>query len=849
MRAHVIIPPRSPRLASPTSLYTYHLPERLVSRALPGTLVAVPFGERIVPGVLWSLDSDTGPDTTDTGVPLRQIAGVLIAEPILLSWQRALAEWIAEYYAAPVGSAVRLMLPPGLLRGVRTLARAEENGTPGDLLPDEAAMLALIRSRGAVAQRELEDALGRARVRTMLAGLARRGFVTLHLDLTSSPGKAKTQRLARVTSDRERISQWRDDARARLDQYAGTAGAPDGRQNRHERASERILRQLAVLDVLTRAAEGETAGEWRVEDLRRLTRATESALNELVASGLITIETMPVRHDPLAGRDFGRSEPLTLSEEQAAALTAILDTNDGTRAVLVHGITGSGKTEVYLQALAAIVARGEQGIVLVPEIALTPQTVARFAARFPGRVALLHSGLSDTERVDEWWRIRTGQVDVVIGSRSALFAPVERLGLIILDEEHEGAYKQSTTPTYHAREVAVRLGELRGARVVLGSATPSVESYWHATNGTYRLAELRRRAPTLNASGAAPDLPPVSITDLRAELRAGNTSILSGELQAAMRDVFRRGEQSILFLNRRGMANGIVCRECGFVVRCEQCDVSMTYHASDKRLICHYCGRRRSAPDTCPVCWSASIRYFGIGTERVEQAVKKLLPQARVLRWDRDTAKTRQAHEELLRAFAERRADVLVGTQMIAKGLDLPGVTLVGVVAADIALNLPDFRASERAFQLLTQVAGRAGRGTVPGRVIVQTFNPEHFCIETAAHHDYAAFYAAEAEARQRFGYPPFRRFVKCTYEHTDRYTAQVEATILAERLEDAIRRLDARDADIVGPAPAFMERLRGRYRWQVILRAPDPVPVLRALSEDDLSPGWAIDVDPTDSL
>ncbi|HKV84624.1 MAG TPA: primosomal protein N', partial [Ktedonobacterales bacterium] len=347
----------------------------------------------------------------------------------------------------------------------------------------------------------------------------------------------------------------------------------------------------------------------------------------------------------------------------------------------------------------------------------------------------------------------------------------------------------------------------------------------------------------------ATGLPPVTVIDLRAELRSGNTSILSEQLLAALHDTLARGEQAILFLNRRGMARGVVCRECGYMAVCGHCDIAMTYHGAEHRLICHYCGRREQAPRACPICASASIRYFGIGTERVEAAVKRQFPAARVLRWDRDTARTRQAHEDLLRAFSGRGADVLVGTQMIAKGLDLPGVTLVGVVSADVALLLPDFRAPERAFQLLTQVAGRAGRGAQPGQVLVQTFNPDHFCIQAAARHDYAGFFAAEESARERYGYPPFRRFVKLTYEHGSRYTAQIEATVLAERLERVIQEQALADTDIVGPAPAFMERLRGRYRWQVLVRSPDPRPVLRALSADDLPHGWSLDVDPTSSL
>jgi len=418
-----------------------------------------------------------------------------------------------------------------------------------------------------------------------------------------------------------------------------------------------------------------------------------------------------------------------------------------------------------------------------------------------------------------------------------------------VDEEHEGAYKEERTPTYHARDVAAQIGMLTGATVVLGSATPSAESYWRARQGIYKLIELRERVPVAGPEVDIAQLPEVTLIDLRAELRTGHTSILSEALQETLAETLARGEQAILFLNRHGTATSVVCRECGFVARCIRCDVAMTFHATEAMLLCHYCGRHEAPPRFCPVCGSASIRYFGVGSERVESAVKRQFPAARVLRWDRDTAKTRLAHEQLSQAFAERRADVLVGTQMIAKGLDLPAVTLVGVISADIALFLPDFRASERAFQLLTQVAGRAGRGERPGRVLVQTFNPEHFCIQAAARHDYGVFMEAELSARERYDYPPFRRFVKFTFEHADRYTAQIEATALAGRLERLIADLALDQADIVGPAPALLERLRGHYRWHVILRAPDPLPILHELTGEDLPPGWSVDVDPTSSV
>ncbi len=864
MRAEILVPQSSPFLDARTPLLTYHVPDTLAADITPGQVVSVPFGERITPGIVWALDAGDDTDTTNSSPQrerLRSIAAILASEPLLLPEHRALAEWLADHYAAPLASAARLLLPPGLLSTSRQVLRLRdadaEIAAAETFSNDERAVLGLLRERGWLDRETVIETLGRERARAVVRALRERKLVTLGVELAGAQTGARRDRYTRLIGTSAELETWRAAARHQLD----TLPKPQRKRPSWQRAAkdekhaERLLRQLAVLDILEQqpreADETGGASGWRVEELQKLTRVTPAALRELLDAGLIAIDEVERRHDPLAGRQITRSEPLALSPAQAAALQAIISQDDTAsgRVFLLHGITGSGKTEVYLQALAAVLARGQRGIVLVPEIALTPQAMARFVGRFPGRVALLHGALTPAERLDEWRRIHAGKVDVVLGARSALFAPVRNLGLIVVDEEHEAAYKQDRTPTYHAREVAVALGRLTGATVVLGSATPSIESYWHARQGTYTLLELRERAPTSAPDATAASLPPVQVVDLRAELRAGNTSILSEPLRLALRQTLERGEQAILFLNRRGTASSVVCRECGYVVRCGRCDVSMTFHATEGIVLCHYCGRSERAPNVCPICWSASIRYFGLGTERVESAVKRLFPEARVLRWDRDTARTRHVHEELLRAFAERRADILVGTQMIAKGLDLPAVTLVGVVSADVALFLPDFRASERAFQLLTQVAGRAGRGDLAGRVLVQTFNPEHFCIESAAQHDYAGFFAAEVSARQRYGYPPFRRFVKCTYEHGDRYTAQIEATVLAGRLQQLIADRDLEDTDIVGPAPAFMERLRGRYRWQIILRSPDPRPLIRALTADDLPSGWSIDVDPAGTL
>jgi primosomal protein N' (replication factor Y) (superfamily II helicase) len=868
MRVQILVPQSSTFLDARVPLLTYHVPETLAQGITIGQMVSVPFGERSAAGLVWAIE--VGEETwsgqdEDSSFRLRRVLSILSSESLVLPVHLAMAEWIADHYAAPLASAARLFLPPGLLSATRQRLRlGEEAVRPPDLSTDEAIVLGMLGESDWLDLDQVITVLGRSRAREIIPRLRERRLLQVTVELTGAQTGSRYQRMLRLSGSGEALESWRLRARSQLDTLPALRRrrASWQRPAKDEKRSERLLRQLAALDLLeSRSSTGGADpavghASWRVEELRKLTRVTPSALQELVDAGLVTVDEVRRRHDPLAGRQITRSDPLVLSPAQSGVLAAITSSlsapslpGESGHVFLLHGITGSGKTEIYLQALAATLAEGRRGIVLVPEIALTPQAMDRYAGRFPGRVALLHSGLSTAERLDEWRRIRAGEADIVLGSRSALFAPVDRLGLIVVDEEHEAAYKQDRTPTYHAREAAVALGNMTGASVVLGSATPSVESYWLATHGVYTLLELNERAPTGASTASPTSLPPVQIVDLRAELRSGNTSIISVPLRLALQQTLDRGEQAILFLNRRGSATSVVCRECGYVARCRHCDVSMTFHAGDHIVLCHYCGLQEPVPVICPYCRSASIRHFGVGTERVEMAVKSLFPGARVLRWDRDTARTRAVHEELLRAFVERRADILVGTQMIAKGLDLPAVTLVGVVSADVALFLPDFRASERAVGLLTQVAGRAGRGNLSGKVLVQTLNPEHFCIQAASRHDYASFFAAEVSARRRYGYPPFRRFVKCTFVHGDRYTAEIEATRLAERLTQLIHDSNLEETDIVGPAPAFIERLRGRYRWQLILRSSDPCRVMNALTDEDLPRGWSVDIDPTSTL
>ncbi|MBI3914173.1 MAG: primosomal protein N' [Chloroflexi bacterium] len=603
------------------------------------------------------------------------------------------------------------------------------------------------------------------------------------------------------------------------------------------------------------------------------TDATRQDLQKLGAAGIIALEEEEVWRDPLAGRAFEIVEPPRLTPEQESAwgqIVASLKPQVTSRkspvagqaaetwdmrpvTFLLHGVTGSGKTEIYLRALAEIIAQGKQGVALVPEISLTPQTIRRFGARFPNRLAVFHSRLSLGERYDTWRRCRDGLVDVVIGSRSALFMPLPRLGLIVLDEEHDAAYKQDATPHYHARDAALELARLTGATVILGSATPDLESYHRATRGEFKLLELPKRILAHTETIRNPkseirylELPPVHIVDMRAELRAGNRAMFSRALQRELTRVLAAHEQAILFLNRRGSATFILCRDCGHVFKCKRCDNPLTYHGVGDALQCHHCGRRDRVPTKCPKCGSARIRYFGAGTEKVEEEVRKLFPEAQPLRWDYDVTRGKDSHEAILEKFILHQADVLIGTQMIAKGLDLPRVTLVGVVSADTGLHLPDFRASERTFQVLAQVAGRAGRSVLGGQVILQTYNPEHYAIQAAAQHDYRTFYAREIAFRREQGYPPFSRLIRLLYALANNSRAEAEATRMFRALTTRIAQKGLPALDLIGPAPAFFARVRGEYRWQILVRGENP----HALAQDIALPlGWRVDVAPVSVL
>ena len=793
---------------------SYGVPPRLELE--PGQMVWVPLGARPVQGTVFQLTDRPQVDV------VKDVIAPVEPSPLVTPMGLDLARWISRYYMSSLFDSVSLMLPPGFETRVRSYIHI----APGNSLSHAAeeldgadkAAFDYLASRGEVSEQELVKALGKGGERQLRRLLAR-GMVQRRWELPRPKASYRYDCYVRAAV-----------SGAQADEALGGSGDKSPKQTA-------LYQALALPDepFPLSLANKEYGG---------------SAVAGLLSKGLLALEWVRVEREPALQRErepsVGRAFVLTPEQERAVAeITAAMREKAGSRGpFLLHGVTGSGKTEVYLRALEQCVKMGKKGIFLVPEIALTPQTVHRLNARFPGRVAVLHSRLSVGERFDQWWKIKGGEYDVVVGPRSALFAPISDLGTIVIDEEHEWTYKQQdATPRYHAREVALRLAELSGAVVVMGSATPDVETYYSAKNGTYRLLELPRRVASSNgAPKEAGELARVEVCDMRRELKEGNRSIFSRSLAAALSRCIDRGEQAVLFLNRRGAATVVQCRECGFALRCRSCTVTLTYHASLTALLCHHCNRRSSLPRSCPQCRSPRIRYLGLGTQRVVEELNLLIPHATAVRWDGDTARARNAQENQIERFLRGEAQVLIGTQMVAKGLHMPNVSLVGVVLADIGLNLPDFRAGERAFQLLCQVVGRAGRGDTPGRAIIQTYNPTNYAVEAAAGQNYGLLYTREMRFRLQQGNPPLNRLVRLTHLHTNAAKCQREAEKMGRVLRQRAYGLGLTDVEIVGPAPAFPERVRGRFRWHVILRGLNLHSFLEGVT---IPEGWTVDVDP----
>lgn len=767
-------------------LYTYHVPARLADLAL-GEAVLVGFGRRQAVGVVLgevpiSADLETKP----------VLERVRTDGPLLPPLQVELARAIAQHYLAPPAMVVRAMLPPGLLERLELVTMPD--GVPVTDLPAPAGRAALVRH---------------------LRTREQRGDLRLEWRIVPSSARPLLERRVALTA-----------AGRAAASGSPVTGRPLGR------------RQTALVGELAGSPDGTT-----VEAAAVAARHGHGALAGLTRRGLVEVTVATRERRPLAARGPGRrgtrpegSELLPEQVQAVLAVQAALGDGDSTP-ILLDGATGAGKTAVYAAAISAALASHGKALVLVPEIPQTMPLVDRLRREIGAEVALLHSGLSEGERADEWRRIRAGLVDVVVGTRVAVLAPLADLRLVIVDEEHEASYKQDRTPRYQARDVAIRLAGIAGAAVVLGSATPSVETIGHARAGHYR------RIPLPDRARGAP--PRVDVVDLRAELATGNRGLISAALASALgRLDVKVGERAILVLNRRGAATVVLCRDCGHVQACPECERPLVFHASAMVLRCHHCGGAWPPAARCPACGSPRIRYLGGGTERLEREVRARFPDLRVGRLDRDVTVLRGAAQRVVDAFVDGQLDVLVGTSLVAKGLDVPEVTLVGVVSADVALNLPDERAAERTYQLLVQAIGRAGRGERPGLAIVQTYMPGHPAIVAAASGTAEAFYDAELESRRRFSSPPFGQLIKLTVALADRDKAEAEARRLATELRERAAG-SAMPVEVVGPAPAFIARRAGRWRWNVVLRGSRPGELLGT------PPGapWSVDVDPESLL
>jgi primosomal protein N' (replication factor Y) len=835
-----------------TGVYHYHIPPELEGKIQPGHLVIVPFGKQTVQGIV--LRGVEQPMVAET----RAVIELVDPAPVLTPMQIALAEHLADYTLAPLAACTELMLPPGLAQHADTIYTAAKITNDPEARPSshlsktQLRMMSLLHQRGPLRSQQIDHFLGRLNWHAAARPLVKQGLLTIQSILPPPRVHPKTIRIAQLACSFEEAEQAMENL--------ARSGTP-----------ALIRRQTMLRFLLSESSPVNVA--WLYAE----SSGNANDLSALVRLGLVSLVESETWRDPVEQLDLQPVEPPVLTRDQKVVWEAIqsqiqlVATREQIPPILLHGVTGSGKTEIYLKAVEEVLRLGRQAIVLVPEIALTPQTIQRFGTRFPSQVGLIHSRLSIGERYDTWRRARMGDLSIVVGPRSALFTPFANLGIIVVDECHDDSYYQTDqAPRYHARQAAIAYARLAGAVCLLGSATPDIATTYNASRGQVRYLHLperilahrqvlqtqvqKRKLPVsrfqpLEEQAEAINLPPVHLVDMRLELQAGNRSIFSRQLCSALEQVLDQRQQAILFLNRRGTATYIFCRDCGFVLKCPHCDLPLTYHLQSSRvdagLLCHRCGYQRKIPQRCPQCNSQHIRHYGTGTERVEAELKAAFPTARTLRWDFETTRQKGAHEIILNHFAAHRADFLVGTQMIAKGLDLPLVTLVGVVLADVGLNLPDYRATERSFQVLTQVAGRAGRSPLGGQVILQTFQSDHYVIQAASRHNYREFYHQELEHRRKLGYPPFSKLVRLEYQHTDAAQAERAARALAVELQNLLTAEGRSATQLIGPVPCFFSRLANQYRWQIVLRGPDPTSLIRNRPLG----GWKIEVDPINLL
>ena len=787
---------------------TYRVDPEFTELLAPGLRVLVPLGNRKLTGYIVHPPRESSPP----GVELASIKSVLEMiddEPLLTPELLELTKWVAEYYCCGWGEALKFALPSHKEKKTVERYRLSESGRR------EAAF-----AEGGLGLPGLKPQEGRGSHKARILVALRKAPRTIH-SLTAAFGHGTRPELMRLldTGFVEKTVDAVGGSRTKKAKYARLCKKPGGDDLKD--LEKRARRQAEILRLLDQAEDG----RMQIQKLGAFSKGARAACVALEKKGWIKVEEdlVPDEEDVRDRSPRPDAPSPVLTEEQKESLELVRrDIQQKEFSVtLLHGVTGSGKTEVYIQLAQKALENGSGALILVPEIGLTPQLLGRFQERFGHLVACLHSAYSEKKRISEWRRIKNGDAPIVVGTRSAVFAPIPNLGMIAVDEEHDGSYKQEESPRYHARDTGIVRARNLGVPVVLGSATPSIESYTSARSGRYRLRTLSYR-PTGRT------LPEVRLVDLRKEAGSDpkTPELLTRDLVAAIKERLARGEQTLLFLNRRGFSSVILCRDCGEALQCRNCSIPLTFHRDGGgRVQCHWCDYSAHPPNSCPSCRSEHVGYFGVGTERVEEAVRARFPEARVQRLDRDTTRRAGAYERIFGAMRNGEIDILIGTQMVAKGHDFPKLTLVGVVVADVGLHLPDFRASERTFQLLTQVAGRAGRADLPGEVLIQTFRPDHFAVQCARTHDYAGFYKREALARERMGYPPYRRLARLRFESKNKHLAAKAGEWAASYLRShgagaAGRAADTSGVEYLGPAPAPLLRIRGVWRYHMILKA-----------------------------
>ena len=821
-------------------LFTYAVPPHLDTVLQPGVRVLAPFGRNNHEGVVVERIGETelAPDK------VKSISDCLDDMPTFSTEMLSLTRWMADYYLTSWGNALFCAVPAAVRSQRQQRVQLCPDG-PSPTGKVQKEIVSFLETEGPLSPNQLARRIGMSgtNLRPKITALREKGVVEVYVTHKPNTTTQETTVAALALPPSE--------IEAEIVELSKGEDVYSNLMTGH-RPHPAAVKHAEILQILLDAD-----APLSTTELTKQTGTSTSLLRTLERRGFIRITRTTAVRNPLSCQPVASTQPHRLNSAQSEAFSQICagfqSSNGSGQAFLLHGVTGSGKTEVYMQAIAPVLESGKSVIVLVPEISLTPQTASRFIGRFGQRVAVLHSRLSNGERYDQWHRIQKGEATIVIGPRSAVFAPVKRLGLLVIDEEHSNSYKSETAPRYHAREVAQKRAELANCALLLGSATPSVESFHNARNGTYQLLTLPTRVLDRK-------MPEVHIVDMRQELKAGNRTIFSERLRNGIERRLARREQIILFLNRRGHSSYVFCRTCGYVERCKNCSISLTFHFEMKQLVCHHCGHKRNTHATCPQCSSHAIDYFGrrgFGTETVEREVHKVFPKAEVKRFDADSTARKNAHQQILKAFQEHEIDILIGTQMVAKGLDFPNVTLVGVIVADTALNLPDFRAGEQTFSLLTQVAGRSGRAEVPGEVIVQTYMPEHYCIAAAQQHDYVGFYEKEVEARSALQYPPFSRVATLLLRGKNEELVIAAAQAVHSQLQ-LWQTERFPEVEILGPAPAPLSKIEGKFRWHFLLRSKNVDKICQLLRELTDEPPQAlksnaievvIDIDPTNTL